>query len=1108
MNFKITYYQIWLVMKISVFLLFVAILQLNAHTSYSQETKMNFEASSIRLKQLFNDIEKQSEFLFFYVDADVEGLEVSVNARNATIMTILNQTLSKTPLTYEINDRYVTIAPKVTVVKAQGIMISGTVTDNGEPLPGVNVTIKGTTIGVVTDVNGKYFIMAPNKTAALVFSFVGYITDELIIGDQTVIDIALKEDTREIEEVVVIGYGTTTRQNFTGSVATVKVEDSPASLTPNTNALNLLRGTVAGITLGRSGESGASPSMQIRGQRSINGTSDPLFVVDGVIFNGSINDLDVNSIEEMAVLKDASTLAAYGTRAANGIVMITTKRGKRGKPVINLSTSLAATSPNFRPKMRDGNGYKELMNRRSGLAPDADPNWMGDLEIANYNQGKTTDWLDYISRTGFLQNYSLSFSGATDNTNYYMSVGHWDQKGNYYGDNYQRNTFSARVSTNINQYVEVGANVNLSYNNSDGVRPAYGAAVTLTPYGEPKLKNGNMRKFPDGKETTTTNPLWNTFNGVDRELAGSTQVLGGFVNIKIPKVEGLSYKITGSYTIRSSETRQFTHETNFPEMSLGDNGYTTEVFDAHLIDANGYIRSNGTKSWVLDNIITYYRTIKEHYINATLVYTRDAQTIDNRQITGSDFRGIGNTILGFYGLTNAGVQKIEMPTTPANTIANTRVANIGYLGRINYSYNNKYHVNLSVRRDGSSVFGKDKKWGVFPSVGAAWTVTREGFMQNIQFVDNLKLKVSWGKNGNQALAPYRTLSPVAMGRGGNQVYYYGGNVTYGQRITSLGNPGLGWEETTSLNYGFEADILKRRLHLDLSLYNSATKEQIFNRTVPPMGSGITKQDATMGQVDNWGVEINMNGVAVKKRDFTWNAGLIFTLNRNKLVDLYGDGQDDITNSLFIGKSLGAIYGYVWDGIVQTGDENYVTNMVAQPGDAKYADLNGDKQLTADDRKILGYSKENFRISMTNTFSYKNFDLYILINSTFGGNGYGMAQNNSAYLTDDTYFYHNTLDHPYWTPENPSDKYPKWNYLHNRFTALQAYTFIRLQDVNLSYTFSNNLLSKVGISGLKLYLSGSNLLFYAPKWEGSDPEIRGYNAAQLQRTFTFGLNLKF
>ncbi|MDR2969322.1 MAG: TonB-dependent receptor [Tannerellaceae bacterium] len=1097
-------------MKVSLFIMFVCVFQLFAVNTEAQNAVIELKSNNLSIEELFQEIENQTDYLIIYSTEGIrQNFDVSLSKKKAKISDFLDESLNGQGLKYEFVNNYIILSKLETPSPQQNRRkLTGTVYDENQvPVIGANIIEKGNpTNGTVTDIDGKFSLDVPNN-AVLQVTYIGYLSQEIAVKGQTSMPVVLMEDTRSLDEVVVIGYGTTTRQNFTGSVATVKVEDSPAALTPTTNVMNLLRGTVAGITVNRSGESGASPAMQVRGQRSINGNSDPLFVLDGVIFNGTLNDLDVNSIESISVLKDASTLAAYGTRAANGVVMITSQKGKRGKPVINLNTSWAMTAPNFRPDMRDGEGYNELLNRRSGLAPDADPIWMSDLEKANYEKGETTDWFDYIIRPGLVQNYSLSFSGATENMNYYMSAGRWDQKGNYYGDNFQRNTFSARMNTNINQYVEIGANVNLAYNNSDGVRPSYGGSISTTPWGEPELANGNIRKFPDGRETSVVNPLWNTFNGVDRELVGSTQVLGGFVNIKIPGIEGLTYKITGSYTNRSSETRQFTHETNWPEMSLGDAGYTTEIFDSHLVEANGSITNNGTKSWILDNILNYTRSFDKHYFNATLVYTRDEQVRDNTRMTGSDFRGIGNTSLGFYGLTNADVQKIELED--ANPLTNSRIANIGYLGRLNYSFDNKYHVNLAVRRDGASVFGQDKKWGTFPSVGVAWTVTRESFMQHIESVDDLKLKLSWGKNGNQALSPYRTLSPVAMGRGGNQVYYFGGNVAYGQQITALGNPTLGWEETTSLNYGFEMDILKERLHMDVNIYNSVTREQIFNRVVPPMNSGISRQDATMGQVNNRGVEISLNATPVKRSDFTWNAGLIFTLNRNKLVDLYGDGQDDIANSLFLGKSLGAIYGYAWDGIVQEGEDNYLTNLVPLPGDPRYVDLNGDgRLLDADDRKILGYDKENFRLSMTNTFSYKNFDLYIMINGTFGGNGYGMARNNNAYLTGAHMFYFNSLDFPYWTPENRSEKYPKWTYQHNRFIALQSYSFVRLQDVNLSYTFPERITNKLGVNGLKLFLSGTNLLFYAPHWEGSDPEIRNYGAAQLQRVFTFGINVKF
>lgn len=987
------------------------------------------------------------------------------------------------------------------VAQANRINVSGTITDlNGLPVMGAGIFEKGTTNGTASDLEGN-FSLSVESGATLEISCIGYKTAEAKVTGPS-ISIVLQEDNELLDEVVLIGYGETTRKNFTGSVAKVDMKDSPISMISASNAFNILNGTASGVYVRATGEAGGTPSILVRGQRSISGSSSPLLVVDGVIFNGSINDIDVSSIESMQVLKDASTLASYGTRAANGVIMITTKKGERGKPVITFTPSVSLSRVGYKPRMRSAEGYKELMNLRTGLDPKGEPTWMGTLERANYDAGETTDWMDYVTRTGVLQNYSLSFSGATDMSNYYLSYNYWDQEGVYKGDNYTRNTVNAKVSTKVNKYVEIGANLSLSYNFSDAIRPAYGSAVTLSPYGEPELKNGNMRKYPDGKEATTVNPLWNTYNGIDSDTRGSSQNISAYLNFKIPFVEGLSFRINGSYRNGLNESSYFTHENNMPDISLGDDGYTTDVFRTQLLNTGGTIRTTKHRSWVLDNILSYTRTFGRNYINATLVYTRDETIMDMRGIRGSDFTGVGNTLLGVYGLTNAEIQKIT-------DINNVRTANVGQLARVNYSYADKYHLNLAVRRDGASVFGANKKWGIFPSVGLAWSINRESFMKSLKQIDDLKIKASWGKNGNQSISAYSTLSPLSMGRNGGYIYYFDNEVSYGQAITDIGNPDLGWEETTSFNGGVEGSLFKGRLSFDLSAYKSKTTNQIFNRTIAPMGSGMTSQKATMGQIDNWGIELTANGAIIRNSDFSWNAGLIFSLNRNKLVDLYGDGQDDVANSLFLGKSLGAIYGFTWDGVVQPGEENYVSNFVANPGDAKYKDIDGDGKLTPEgDRSILGYNKESFRLSMNHTLRWKNLTLYMLFNGVFSGGMYGKASNNFAYLTEDSYAYHNTLDHPYWTAENKSNTYPRYNYTDNRFIALQNYTFIRLQDLNISYNFTNPSLTKFGIGGLRVYMSASNIFCWAPQWQFSDPEVRSFQSAQLPKSVTFGLNVNF
>lgn len=386
-------------------------------------------------------------------------------------------------------------------------------------------------------------------------------------------------------------------------------------------------------------------------------------------------------------------------------------------------------------------------------------------------------------------------------------------------------------------------------------------------------------------------------------------------------------------------------------------------------------------------------------------------------------------------------------------------------------------------------------------------MSNEGFLSSSTMINNLKLKASWGKNGNQTLQPYGTLSTMNVGRGGGIAYWFDDQILWGQSLATLGNTELAWETTTSFNVGAEIDLLNR-IHVEVDGYKSVTTDQIFSRTIPVMGAGITEQMATMGKVQNWGIEAVVKTTNVESGDFRWTSALTFTMNRNKLAELYGgDEEDDLNAGLFIGESLSAIYGYEWIGIVQQSDIDYINANGGEPGDAMYANIDGseDGAITVNDRKILGFGKESFRMSLQNTFSWKNFQLYALFNGIFSGGQYGYAENNMAYLSSDGFQYHNMLNHPWWTEENRSDTYPRVNFTDARYNALQKYTFIRLQELNLSYTFDRELLNKFKFSSLKVFVSGSNLFFFAPDWEYSDPEIRSFEAAQLPRTFTLGIN---
>lgn len=986
--------------------------------------------------------------------------------------------------------------------------VSGQVVDaSGEPIPGVSVLVKGTSEGMMTDIDGKFELqVAPGST--LVFSFIGYISEE--VAATANMNVVLREDTEQLEEVVIVGYGVQKRKNFTGSVSTINMEDSPVSLMPTTNAMDYLRGTATGLTVSQQQGAGQSPSILVRGQKSVNGGSDPLIVMDGVIFNGSLRDIDQNIIESMSVLKDATSLAAYGSQAANGVIMITTKQGKQGKPMINVNANWAFSGATMRPDMLSTDDYVKKINLLKGLGEKDDPSWMKPFEYENYKNGHTTDMYDYCLRTGVMQNYSASISGANEKINYFMSAAYADQVGLVKGDDYDRLSLTARLQSDITSWLQIGSQMSYSANDYSGasVYDLFSAAV-MSPYARPDRADGKgPERYPLNEGLYRANPLWAVNSGtVDDHDTYATTILKGHILLKCPWLKGLTFRMNGSWTRENVERDYFTHEGYYVQEGESLDRYSDAVISGYLAQANGYSARTVRTSWVWDNILDYNHQWGKHFLDLTYVYTRDSKKYDYRYMSGSDFSALGNSNLSYNGLTYAGTQKI-------NNIDYTLHNDVGYLWRASYNYDDTYHASVSVRRDGSSVFGADHKWGVFPAVGLAWTVSNEEWLKKVEAISYLKVKASWGKNGNQSLAPYQTLSTINLGQKGGYSYTFGNTsqVSWGQRVTAMGNSELGWEETESWNYGFELGLLKDRIHLEVDAYTSKTTNQIFNREIPIMGNGLTSISATMGQVDNWGVEANLTTQNIKTKNFAWTSTLSFYMNRNKLVDLYGNGKDDINASLFLGESLGAIYGYKPIGIVQVEDTDYISANGAQAGDPKYWDKDGDGKITAEDRAILGFKKENFRMAFSNTFRYKDFELYALFTGLFGGHGYARAVNTYAFASLTDIQTDNGLDHPWWTPENRSNTYPRVNYYNANYTPVQGYGFVRLQDLSLSYTFRQPWVKKSGIAGLKAFVAGKNLVTFTG-WEGGDPEVQqtlgwysyGY---PLSRSFSLGFNLTF
>ncbi len=989
------------------------------------------------------------------------------------------------------------------------------VLDATGPFPGVVVRVKGTDNAALTDLDGKAVIRGAGSPVTLVVSMMGYRTEEVAAAPGQSVQVTLSEDTEQLDEVVVIGYGTAKRKDYTGSVTSVRLENSPVALAVNSNALESLKGNVAGLDIGATNSAGGQPSVQVRGQKSISGASAPLIVLDGLIFMGGLNDINPADIATIDILKDASSAATYGSRSANGVLVITTKKGTTRKPTISFNASCAAATWANKPRMKSGQDYVDAIMARNNLT---DLSWMSEQEYYNYQNGLTTDWLAYSTRIGVKQDYQASVSGAGEKVNYYLSVSRSDSKGIVKGDDFTRFNLLGKINTDITSWLNVSMDAAFTRQDYSGIEANILTAYYLSPYGAPyRAGTTLLEKYPVTSSDGFQNPLWQT----DKTLREQTDVrenyrLQSSALVRCPWVDGLTLRLNYSYTDTQKKTSDFRHEGySIQEGRYDDESrYSSATLARLLASATGTRKNEVTRSRLFDAILNYSHAFGRHDIDATIVATRDRSTYDAESMTGTNYSGNGNTILGIHGLSKAEVHGVWED--------GVETANIGYLGRVLYNYDGRYSFTGSVRRDGASVFGAHRRWGNFWSLGLAWTPSKEAFWGPglKRVLTDFKVKASGGVNGNQTLAAFSTLSKVVSGQSGGIRYEFDtSDIQYGIVISSMGNADLGWEATTAYNTGFESSWFEGRVDWDVDAYYSQTRDQIFTRTIPMM-TGFESVKSTMGQVDNVGIESTVRSENVRTADFQWHSALTFWLNRNKLVHLYGedldgDGRedDDISNNLFIGKGLGVIYGYVQTGIVQASDNDYIGVYGGVPGHPKYADLNADDQITSEDRAILGYSSPNFRLNLSNTLSYKQFELYMMWAGIFGGAHRYMRSNANAFRVSNVtgYATANLIDIPWWTAEKPSEVYPAATFsTDGRYLALQDRTFVRLQDVTLSYTLRRSMLERFNLINLKVFLSGKNLLTFT-RWVGDDPETGSSvlsSTLPVARSVTAGINISF
>ena len=984
--------------------------------------------------------------------------------------------------------------------------ISGMVKDsNGEPIIGASVLEKGTTNGTITDLDGN-FTLSVSSNAVLQISYIGYKTLEIKASPN--MKVTLHEDTETLDEVVVVGYGVQKKSDVTGSVTSVPKER--LSKLPVTNVLQAIQGATAGVTITQSSSiPGDAPDALVRGQNSINANSGPYIIVDGVPISksgGTLNDINPNDIESMEILKDASATAIYGTNGANGVILITTKRGKIGKPTIRYSGYLGIE--NFSNKMKFRNGEQMLeaykwYKEAGGTGFYNDGPVKNEYEVDNYNNGTEIDWIDEASQTGIIQDHNISVGGGAENVQYYVSVDYMDQKGVLKGFNYKRYSIRTNIDMNVTNFLKVGTNSYIVSHNKDGGRVNFTMAQAMSPYGRLYEEDGSYCIYPMYGETLFTNPMIGTTVNPERRqwnvnINGYADV--DFGNIWKP-LKGLRYKFNGGFSYVPKRTNEYTGK------SANDNNGT------------GTISNYETQSYTIENILSYNRDFGKHHLDLTALYAASRRKY---QYSIATSKGFFSDALGW--------DNMSLGTTPSISSYKELYTTISQMGRINYSYDSRYLFTFTVRRDGSSVFSDGSKYGVFPSVALGWNLSRESFMESTSsWMNNLKLRLSYGMTGNEAISVYSTMN-----------YLNYGNIPFGAAPvigmwgrTEYGNDQLTWEKTKTFNFGLDFGFLNNRISGSVDIYSSNTSDILMKRTLPNIG-GYTSMWANMGKTANKGIELTVNTKNIVTKDFTWSSGLVFSWNKNEIKDLYGDKQSDIGNNWFIGQPIGVIYDYVMEGIWQEDEIAAGAHLKQDPnaeaGQVKLKDISGpngvpDGKISPEyDRVVQGQTSPKWTGGLTNTFTWKDLTLSIFIQTV-----QGVLRSNNLYCINSTEIgrQNTPVELGYWTPENKSNEFKSLSANSNPYgySFPKNASFTRIKDVTLSYNFPQSLLKKIGIGGLTIYASGRNLFTFT-SWLGWDPESRqiGRGGSQydstngvtvydgsnypMTRSYVFGLNLTF
>ncbi|MVN76722.1 SusC/RagA family TonB-linked outer membrane protein [Hymenobacter sp. HMF4947] len=946
--------------------------------------------------------------------------------------------------------------------------VTGKITsDNGEGIPGVTVVVKGTTVGATTDVNGNYTVSVPDDSSILVFSSVGFAKQEIAVGKRTSLSPTLAPETQALNEVQVVGYGTQKKSQVTGAISTVS--DEQLRDVPVANVGQALQGRAAGITVSSSSTTpGQAPVIRIRGNRSISGSNDPLLVVDGVPYDGSLNDLNPDDITSLEVLKDASSTAIYGARGANGVILITTRHGKSGAPRATYSGYAGQKRIYGRYNLQDGQQYYnyklEAYRAQNANYDPATPTFLTADERANYAAGKTTDYQSLLFQHGHTQNHVLGVSGGTDQTQYSASLGYYDETGIVPVQRFQRYSLRATLDQQIGKRIKVGVNTLNTYTVADDpdINILY-QILTTSPLASAYDANGLPVLFPN-TDTAGSNPLTlytqDAHKDQNRRLR-TFNSLYGQVNI----LKGLDYRLNLGLDARSENNGQF-YASNTPQNGGGQSTASRST--------------NVAFNLLAENLLLYNNTFGKHTVGFTGLYSAQQYNYDGFST------GVRNLPTN-YQLDNS--LGSGTPSSAASTSQQWDI--ISYMARVNYSYDNRYSATVTVRSDGSSRLAPGNKYKAFPSAAVAWNIANESFMQGKDWLNTLKLRASLGRVGSTAVNPYQTLGALSAGIGAGY-YNYGSTGAIGVVPSSIPNPNLGWEYTTTTNFGLDFGILQNRITGSVEVYQQRTSDLLLPDALPT-ASGYGSFVRNAGQTQNRGIELSLTTVNVRPKNpdgFEWSTDWNFTVNREKVLDLglsdaNGNKLNDVGNQRFIGQPLYVIYDYKNIGIWQTSEADQAKKYNSKPGQIKVEDTDGNGVINANDRQVIGSRQPKFEAGITNRFRFKGFDLTAVALTRVGATVVDPTLFGPTYFTTNT-GRRNQVNLDYWTPTNPSNTYPEPDQT-VRATEWPTYgqtlgyrngTFIKIRSIDLGYTLPAAWAKAAFMSSTRIYIQVQNPLIWA------------------------------